>query len=314
MFFLQSGLFERGWQQYEWRFKTGNYKSTPLAAYLPHWRTGDNAKRLLIWAEQGVGDEILFAGLLPETSRLSSNVWAMVDSRLIPLFARSMPSIQFLPYNLKIAEELFDTQIPMGRLGRYLRKSTADFRNARRGYLVAENTRANLLKQELCPTGNILCGISWKSNNKSIGSEKSLNLDDLKPVLEIENLTSVNLQYGDTNEEVKSLKAQTGIELKQCISVDNYKDLDGLAALIEACDIVVTTSNTTAHMAGAIGKNTFLILPSGKGLLWYWGNERDQRNLWSPSIRSFRQDRIGDWASVIDRVRDEVLNTQVASR
>jgi len=311
MFLLQSGRFERGWEKYEWRLKAPDFKSVPSAANLPHWRPGDESKRLLIWAEQGVGDEILFAGLLPETDKLSSDVRAMVDSRLIPLFERSMPQIQFLPYSQEVAEDVFDTQIPLGSLGRYVRNSIDDFKNVRRGFLVADDKRANSLRRELCPSGNILCGISWKSKNSAMGPEKSMSLNDWAPILEIENLTSVNLQYGDTDEEVKDLISRTGVDLKQCASVDNFKDLDGLAALIEACDIVVTTSNTTAHMAGAIGKDTLLLLPAGKGLLWYWNNkqggEPDGRNLWYPSIRSFRQDSIGDWASVIDNVRGEVL-------
>ena len=66
---------------------------------------------------------------------------------------------------------------------------------------------------------------------------------------------------------------QTGIEILACESIDNFKDLDGHVALIDACDFIVTISNTSAHIAGAIGKDTYLLYPKGKGALWYWANQ-----------------------------------------
>ena len=74
-------------------------------------------------------------------------------------------------------------------------------------------------------------------------------------------MTLVNLQYGDVDKEIREFEEQTGIKIIQCGSVDNREDLDGLAALIEACDLVVSTSNVTIHLAGALGKDTWVLLP-----------------------------------------------------
>ena len=72
----------------------------------------------------------------------------------------------------------------------------------------------------------------------------------------------VNLQYGDVDDEIREFKEETGIEVIQCASVDNREDLDGLAALIEACDLVVSITNVTVHMAGALAKETWVLLPT----------------------------------------------------
>ena len=83
--------------------------------------------------------------------------------------------------------------------------------------------------------------------------------------------------------------------------IDNYDDIEGLAALIDACDFVVTVSNTTAHIAGAIGKETYLMLPRGKGKLWYWSKEHNQ-SLWYKSIRIIEQKQIGQWNDVVEEI------------
>jgi ADP-heptose:LPS heptosyltransferase len=82
-------------------------------------------------------------------------------------------------------------------------------------------------------------------------------------------------------------------------AVDNFNDIDGVAALIDACDLVITVSNTTAHLAGALGKRVFVMLPYAQGRLWYWHEGRAD-SPWYPSARLLRQPAMGDWASVIE--------------
>ena len=109
------------------------------------------------------------------------------------------------------------------------------------------------------------------------------------------------MQYGDTSKERQSFCKKYGINVIKIKEIDNYDDIEGLAALIDACDFVVTVSNTTAHIAGAIGKKTYLMLPKGKGKLWYWSKENDQ-SLWYKSIKIMEQKEIGQWNEVIDEL------------
>jgi len=113
----------------------------------------------------------------------------------------------------------------------------------------------------------------------------------------------IDLQYGDTTDERAHLASTTGIEVRRIEAIDNLRDLDGLAALIEACDVIVTISNTTAHLAGALGKTVFLMLPRSVGRFWCWQAERSDA-LWYPNVRIFRQAVDGDWSDVLNEVRN----------
>ncbi len=89
----------------------------------------------------------------------------------------------------------------------------------------------------------------------------------------------VNLQYGDVEDEIREFKQDTGIEVLQCTSVDNREDLDGLAALIEACDMVISTSNVTIHMAGALAKETWVLLPYVVVNFWWLSEKQSNAKL-----------------------------------
>ena len=131
-----------------------------------------------------------------------------------------------------------------------------------------------------------------------IGINKSLTLEELLPILSLPNTAFINLQYGDTEQEIEGIKKNQRIEIQSINEIDNFIDIDGLAALISVCDYVVTSSNVTAHIAGALGKETYLLMPFAHGKIWYWGELRE-RSLWYPSIRIYRSLRSGSWQKTI---------------
>ena len=102
---------------------------------------------------------------------------------------------------------------------------------------------------------------------------------------------------------ISSFKDETGIDIVQCASVDNREDLDGLAALIEMCDLVVSTSNITIHLAGALGKETWVLLPYVAN--FWWLLDRTD-SVWYPSLKLYRQKKFGDWESVYDSLRQDL--------
>lgn len=128
---------------------------------------------------------------------------------------------------------------------------------------------------------------------------------DLAPVLRLPDIDFVDLQYGDTTEEQAQAQAITGRALLRAPEIDCFNDLDGLAALIDACDVILTVSNTTAHLAAALGRPVLLMLPYTTGLPWYWHIERND-SPWYPTVRLFRQPEMGDWKTVIEQVRDQL--------
>ena len=114
----------------------------------------------------------------------------------------------------------------------------------------------------------------------------------------------VNLQYGDVEDEIREFKEVTGIDIVQCASVDNREDLDGLAALIEVCDLVVSTSNVTIHMAGALAKETWVMLP--RILVNFWWLVECTDSIWYPSLTLYRQSTLDDWDSVYVSIRKDL--------
>ena len=139
------------------------------------------------------------------------------------------------------------------------------------------------------------------SKNNGIGNDKRITLEMLKPLLLIEDITFIDLQYNDTKIEKDRFFNDNSIKINEVDTIDNFNDLNGITSLIEICDFVITVSNTNAHISGALGKKTFLLLPKGKGRLWYWSS-KNNRSLWYPSIEVIEQNVAGSWNSAINKL------------
>ena len=122
-----------------------------------------------------------------------------------------------------------------------------DIKERSNPYLVVDKSRTKQIKQ-LLPKDKKICGISWISKNKNVGQNKSMTLEDMKDLLSLPDITFVDLQYTDTTDERANLRTNYGVEILKLEEIDNFNDIDGLASLIDACDFVVSVSNTTAHI------------------------------------------------------------------
>ena len=133
-----------------------------------------------------------------------------------------------------------------------------------------------------------------------------MTLEELLPIIQTPGIEFVSLQYGDVKQEIESFNQKHGVRVLECQSIDNLKDIDGHAALIDACDFVVTVSNTSAHIAGAIGKKTYLLYPKGTGALWYWSNQKLGQSIWYPSVKVCQQLEFGQWDEIINKVAEKL--------
>ena len=193
----------------------------------------------------------------------------------------------------------------MGSLPRLLRQTEDDFKKTKKGYLKADPERVSTIRKELGLGGKKVIGVSWKSIKSLNTLKKSLTLEKFGKIFEGLDVTLINLQYGDVDKEIKDLEEQTGIKIIQCGSVDNREDLDGLAALIEVCDLVVSTSNITIHLAGALGKDTWVLLPFVSS--FWWLVDRDD-SVWYPSVKIYRQKKFGEWDRAIETLRNNLCS------
>jgi len=128
-------------------------------------------------------------------------------------------------------------------------------------------------------------------------------LEDFKSVFAVPDINFVDLQYGDTKREQKDFKERSGFELTKINGIDNFNDIDKLASLISACDFIVTTSNVTAHIAGALNKKTYLIVPFTQGKIWYWGINKKNCQ-WYQSIKILNSNALEDWKKPVKELHD----------
>ncbi len=308
---LMLGEFQKGWVLYDWRWKNKSFRPDKIRSNKPDWTLGQN-QRVLVWAEQGVGDEVMFGTLLQDFKAHCTELIVEADERLLPLYQRSMPEgITFVPRQSAVPEHAYDSQISMASLCQYLRNDEAHFLQARTAYLKNDSQRTNRIRSELAlQPGQLVCGISWHSQNTDIGASKSIALKELIRHLDLPECQWVNLQYGDMTAEIAKVKAELGVEILQCPSVDNRQDIDGLSSLIGACDVIVSISNTTVHLAGALGKEVHVMLPFAAD--WRWLHNRSD-SIWYPDVHLYRQPSAGDWDSVFAQVRDALIAKEESS-
>jgi Flp pilus assembly protein TadD len=307
--YLSQNKFTEGWNLYSYRWKTTGFNSKQISSKIPKYTKEESGGSVLIWSEQGIGDQILHLTMLSSLLKINNTVTLAIDRRLIPIFKRSYPSINTIPLETIIEKNELDyqNQISIGDLGRQFRNDVIDFEsiNFENKYLFADRNKTTELKEKILNNSNkkkIICGISWKSSNKDIGLLKSLRLRELQSLFAMTEVVFINLQYGDVKNEIEEIKNEFGVEIKTMEDIDNFNDLDGYLSLVEACDLVVTTSNTCAHFAGALSKETYLMLPFGRGAIWYWLNHKDGVNLWYPSVKIVRQNNNKSWSYAIDQI------------
>jgi tetratricopeptide (TPR) repeat protein len=297
---LWSGDFTIGWRNYESRWGSPDH-NTPWRAYpQPLW-TGEKLAvgRLLLWGEQGIGDEIQFAGLIPEAARTGNRIVLDCDARLKPLFARSFPEVEVVsgcgPSEAGAME--IAAQMPMGSLPGFFRTSEAAFFATTSPYLLIDPAERESFRARY-GDGRGLIGLAWQTRNHETGRRRSISLESLAPLFALPGVRWISLQYGNfgaLEEQATAANAPLWIDR----TVDQLADLDRFAAQVATMDQVITIDNSTAHLAGALGVPVWLLLPFAAD--WRWQEKRAD-SPWYPTLRLFRQPRIGDWDSVIESV------------
>jgi tetratricopeptide (TPR) repeat protein len=332
---LLSGDFTTGWRNYESRWQSIDH-DTPWRAYSqPRWNGEKLAEgRLLLWGEQGIGDEIQFAGLIPDAIRTGNRITLDCDARLQPLFARSFPEVEVvsgfgpdqaqLPSDLSLhlvsgseagyddlqpasvpkEEQRITAQMPTGSLPGLFRGSDAAFANVTSPYLQADPAERERFRARY-DDGRRLIGLAWNTNSQKTGRKRSIALQDFAPLFTLPNIRWISLQYGDFDVlEAQAAAANAPLLIDR--GVDQFASIDRFAAQVAALDQVITIDNSTAHLAGALGLPVWLLLPYAAD--WRWLQKRSVTP-WYPTLRLFRQPRIGDWQSVIEDVRSALART-----
>ncbi len=306
--FLLAGRFAEGWRGYEHRWVREEQPVPERHFRLPIWdgqiRPSD---RLLLWAEQGIGDEVMFASLVPELLRAGMGVGLEVDGRLVDLFRRSLPGVPVFARQEPPAPQIdragFTCQLPLGSLPG-ARGADRGLLESTQPYLLPDADRVCELRDQYLHGGDdLLVGISWRSGNAEYGKVRTLPLEQWQPLLACEGVTFVDLQYGDTAEERRQTEARTGVKIVHDDAIDPMADLEGFCAQVAAMDLVISIDNSTIHFAGAMGRPCWGLLASVPE--WRWGMEGEQ-SPWYRTVRLMRQRRRGDWSDVLATAAEDL--------
>ena len=300
--------FARGWPDYELRLLSADLPQR--TARHPRWDGGAlGAVSLLVYAEQGLGDEIMFASCLPEVIAASRHCTIECSPRLETLFRRSFPRATVYSLSaggeppLELRDAGFDAQIAMGSLPQYLRRSGSDFPR-HRGYLKAGPERIDVWRERLAALGpGLKVGISWQGGtHKTRRPLRSIPLAQWAPLLGGAGVQWVSLQYTECSDEIAAVEAATGVRIAHWPEV-REDNLEPAAALITALDLVISVCTAAIHLGGALGRPVWVLAPYSPE--WRYGIAGDGMP-WYPSVMMFRQPRYGEWGPVIERVAHQL--------
>jgi tetratricopeptide (TPR) repeat protein len=305
---LANGDYARGWDDYEMRNARGRGTGERVFPF-PAWR-GEELRpgaSLLVFAEQGLGDEIMFASCLPDLLVRGINCVIECDVRLAKLFARSFPAAKVhgaaRDGNRRWLADYprIEAQCGIGSLPRWLRRGVTEF-PAHAGFLKADADRVAQWRARLAHVAaKSKVGISWRGGNPSTrGDLRSVPPHQLAPMFEMQRVTFVNLQHDvrDALAEFTALRCATMVNF-----ADALNDIEELAALLAALDHIVTVDNSVAHLAGALGCKTRIMLAHSADWRWL---RAGVTCTWYPSVALIRQRVPGDWTSVVAEIAGEL--------
>lgn len=307
---MVQGDYRTAWPHFgaRWNMADAAYDRRPFT--LPFWKgeTLPLGQKMLLFTEQGVGESLVLWSLMPELLAFGIRPVVETDPRMVPLLQRSFPGIEFLeranPPAPRLLQPDLVVQATLFDLATVFRAAPEDCTGALP--LKADKTRAAQLRaQYQANDPRPLIGIAWHSANPRLGAPKSARPIDLAPLLTLPGYRFVDLQYGNRADDRSALEAYHNVSLLYDPAIDQLKDLDGFAAQVAAMDMVISTSNTTAHMAAALGKPTWLMLHKGVSPHWYWTRE-GSTTPWYPTARLWRQQTAGDWTGLAQIIAAEL--------
>lgn len=316
------GRLEYGFAEYEGRNDPLFRAHVPHVIPAPLWQ-GEalDGKRLVVVGEQGLGDEIMFANTLPDLQQAvgpQGKLFIAVDNRLEPLFSRSFPDavvgtgedrvrydvdgnqiFRFVPFAER--EGPLDYYITAGSVPRFLRQRIEDFPH--QAFLKPDPERVARYREMLHAGGpGPVVGICWRSMKLDLKRAKYYSsLEMWGPILKTPGVRFVNLQYGECAEELARSAAHNGVSVEVIDGLDLKNDIDGLAALAAALDLVISAPTASAAVAGSVGAEVWF-LAAGRT----WPQLGTDHYPWYPKTRGFFPARFGDWNALIPKVAEEL--------
>jgi tetratricopeptide (TPR) repeat protein len=298
MLLLLFGEFAQGWRKYEWRNRVKG--SRPPVSTKPLW-DGSNlsGKTILLCGEQGLGDCLQFVRYAPLVKSRGGRVFLMCPAALARLFEGIESIDRVSPEGTPPPEH--DCYLPLMSLPMIFDTTLESIPHS--PYLCPPKDEVEKWAKRMSEVKGLKVGLVWAGNSRpdhptahAVDLRRSTRLEQFAPLAAIPGVTFFSLQKGDPARQLETFLAFKVIDYMN--EVDDFADT---AALVANLDLVIGVDTSVIHLAGAMGKRV-LVLSRFDGC-WRWLLERDD-SPWYPSMRLFRQTSIGDWASVIENIRN----------
>lgn len=296
---LMLGNWEDGWDGYEAMVGNTKQRTAEPRQDVPYWN-GSSVKKLHIRGEQGIGDEISFASIIPD---VKSEVILECDKRLEGLFKRSFPNLMVQGTRFEknaVLSDSVDAWCLIGSLGWHYRTKDSDFSGI--PYLKADPERKLQWRALLDSLGTKKkIGIAWTGGLKdTFAARRSVDLSMLLPILQ-QDATFISLQYKDPTVEIEEFTKEYGIKINHWARAAEAVDYDETAALVDELDLVICVTTAAVDLCGALGKECWVLVPNKPH--WRYGMT-GERKIWYNSVRLFRQQKT--WEPTIQQIGDEL--------
>lgn len=318
--YLKTGKINKGWEYYDYGFDNlipMSIKRNPDRTFaVPKWN-GENigTKTLLIWREQGIGDEIVFASVLPDVMKNVKNIILECEPRLIDVFQRSFPSIQVRGANFDTSNQNFqiysdfNLHIPIGSLNKLFRDDLSKFPKPSEKYLITCPIKNELFKQRIGNTKNKLkIGITWRSGLLNpLRNLEYTNILDWRHIFEIPNTEFYNIQYSDCEQELQMAEKAFNIKIHRWADIDLKNDLDHVLSLIENLDLVIGPTTTAIALSAALGKPTLIYQRKNSD----WLNLGEEYVPFYSNIKSFFVEPSEPMALALPKIADYINEIRI---
>ena len=253
----------------------------------------NKTRKLIIYHEQGLGDQLFYSRFIKHIP--AKKIILVVHRKLKNFMKQELKDVEITDLDDERNFKLIDFQkINLASTIRYISKDKIS------KDLSEESLKFDSKKEK------IHIGLSWKSKSNNYGDSKSFPLEKLLKKINRGNMQFINLQYGDTKKELEDIDKNYGIK----VIIDKHKnitdEISDLKDLITQCDLVITCSNVTAHVAGFLRKQTFLLAPSKYGRLWFWDADESGNSIWYPSVKIISNEN-DDWNNVFEQLNNYLI-------
>jgi len=293
--YLLAGNFAAGWQEYEWRFKRREWKNTyPYRFKIPRWR-GQSfvGKRLYVHSEQGLGDILQFVRYLPMVKARGGTVIFETIKPMMRLFKDLAGVDELVEVSQREQADRNDFYIPLLSLPGIFQSSPETIPN-RIPYLKADKSMVDRWKARLADTG-FRVGLVWAGTITD--PRRSIPLARFRQISRVSEVRLYGLQKGISAEQIEVEGVPEGMEITNF--GQEFADFADTAAAIDNLDLIISIDTSVAHLAGAMGKPVWLLLPFAPD--WRWLIDRED-SPWYPTMRLYRQQRPGDWDAVFKKI------------